>query len=78
MQFRNELGGPVSRELHSRILRHYRQGMAAALYELRFNILKARTAADPQWRNAAVRLLPLFLRRPVQRLDWSAGRIAGT
>ncbi|MCB1220539.1 MAG: NAD(P)/FAD-dependent oxidoreductase [Planctomycetales bacterium] len=72
-QFRSELSSPVSEDLHRRILRRYLAGMAPALSELRFNILKARTAADPLWRNAAVRLLPLFLRRPVQHLDWAAG-----
>ncbi len=70
-QFRGELGGPVSPELQRRIIRRYLQGMAPALSELRFNILKARTAADPELRNLAVRLLPLFLRRPVRRLDWN-------
>ena len=71
--FQGELTGPVSAELHRRMIRHYTAGMAPALAELRFNIIKARTAADPPLRNAAVRLLPLFLRRPVRRLGWASG-----
>jgi flavin-dependent dehydrogenase len=69
-QYRHELTGPVSPALHRRIVWRYLRGMSPALSELRFNIVKARVAADPGLRSLAVRLLPLLLRRPVRRLGY--------
>ena len=53
---------------HNRIARRARQLMRPALAELRFNIVKAWTAARPALRGPAAGLLPLFLRRKVDVL----------
>lgn len=77
-EFRDELTGPIPAELHRRIVWRYLRGMSPALSELRFNIVKARTAADPALRNLAVRMLPLFLRRPVRRLSYGRSPAYGS
>jgi len=53
-----------AQELRRRVLR----GLRSALAELRFNCLKSRVAARPLTRRIASALLPLYLRRPVERL----------
>ena len=44
-----------------------RRNLRPALTELRFNAFKAWTASQPAIRHAALRLLPIYLRRPVER-----------
>lgn len=51
-----------------------RAALRPALSELRFNCLKARVAANPRWRRLSAGLLPLYLRRPVERLPFRAGK----
>jgi flavin-dependent dehydrogenase len=48
--------------------RQVRRELRSALAELRFNCLKSRVAARPVPRRIASALLPLYLRRPVERL----------
>jgi flavin-dependent dehydrogenase len=61
----------LSRAEHQRLAGDYRRRLRPALAELRFNMLKAYAASRPGLRGAAARLLPLYLRRPVQRLPFT-------
>jgi geranylgeranyl reductase len=51
-----------------------RSAMAPALRELRFNCLKARVAASPLWRRLSTPMLPVYLRRRVERLPFHAAK----
>jgi flavin-dependent dehydrogenase len=55
---------------HARLAAEYRRRLKPALSEIRFNMLKAWTAARPGPRAIAARLLPLYLRRPVEKLKF--------
>jgi flavin-dependent dehydrogenase len=55
-------------ELYQLVTHKVLRRLTGALSELRFNCFKSRVASKPFIRAIAARLLPLYLRRPVERI----------
>jgi len=75
-QLTGTAGRPPAWDRHqrARIEKMSRLAMAPALRELRFNCLKAKVAASPLWRRLSTPLLPVYLRRRVERLPFPVAK----
>lgn len=60
--------GAGSSDLHRVVASKVERRLKSSLGELRFNCIKSRVAAKSFSRGIAARLLPLYLRRPVERI----------
>jgi geranylgeranyl reductase len=60
--------GNTPSELHQAVASKVERRLRSSIGELRFNCLKSRVAAKTFTRGIAARLLPLYLRRPVERI----------
>jgi geranylgeranyl diphosphate/geranylgeranyl-bacteriochlorophyllide a reductase len=63
---------PIGEAEHAALTADVKGHLRAALGELRFNCVKAKVAANARTRAVAARLLPVYLRRPVERLKLPA------